>query len=226
MQAEISSVARYSLRKGLRAWDLVFDGAPAVLRHEQGIVYVAWLLGHPSVEPVHALQVIANTHSVSNAIRKSVEISAPAVSTPHARIQERALGMDDLESIRLLRRKERELEAILASEDEAEPVKAEALRELDQIARQQRHHWRRSEDHAQKSVRAVRRAIIRFYSRLQKATNPEGGPHPVLGPFAEHLDRHLLIPSARYSGLRGSFARSGRVGCFIYEPPAGVIWEV
>jgi hypothetical protein len=46
-----------------------------------------------------------------------------------------------------------------------------------------------------------------------------------LRPFALHLETHLLIPSARYSGVRRALARRGRVGCFTYEPPPGVVWE-
>jgi hypothetical protein len=42
----------------------------------------------------------------------------------------------------------------------------------------------------------------------------------------EHLERHLLIPSGRYSGARAREARGELAGCFVYERPEGVKWEV
>jgi hypothetical protein len=46
---------RYALRKGLGCWGLTFDGKSAVLMHEQGIYYVAYLLMNPAEEPIHGL---------------------------------------------------------------------------------------------------------------------------------------------------------------------------
>jgi hypothetical protein len=53
----------------------------------------------------------------------------------------------------------------------------------------------------------------------------DGGPHPVLGSFADHIKRHVLIPSVRYSGHGGPYARAGLAGCFTYERPGGVSWS-
>ena len=141
-----------------------------------------------------------------------------------ARIQERSLGLDDIETLRALQREEEELEAILADDDESEPVKQEALRELEAIVEFQRKHSRRTEDSAQRAVRAVRRAIVRFHRNLAAALDLNGNPHPVLQPFAAHLEKHLLIPSARYSGptIR---ARGSQAGSFTYDPPPNVIWR-
>src|SRR5207253_1689579 len=86
-----------------------------------------------------------------------------------AAIQQRGLGLDDAETARALLRKQRELEVILDDENELEPVKAEALRELEAIIQFQKRHGRRSEDNAQKAVRAVRKAIQRFHLRLARA---------------------------------------------------------
>jgi hypothetical protein len=54
----------------------------------------------------------------------------------------------------------------------------------------------------------------------------EGKPDPVLRAFARHLYEYLLIPSGRGCGRAGSWAVSIPAGCFTYEPPKGVVWEV
>jgi len=52
----------------------------------------------------------------------------------------------------------------------------------------------------------------------------DGHPHPVLRLFAGHLEKHLLIPSARFSCRTGGRNSTGLAGCFTYEPPPGVTW--
>src|SRR5436190_1716046 len=126
--------------------------------------------------------------------------------------------------MRALFRKEKELEAILDSEDESEPVKAEALRELEAIAEFQRRHARRSKDTAQQIAEAVRLAIRRLHRRLSQATDSRGDPHPVLRPFAQHLEKYILVPSARYSGHGSASSKSVPPGCLTYEPPPGLSW--
>jgi hypothetical protein len=220
----------FSLRKGLGAWNLIFNRLSTVLKHEQGVSYVAYLLANPPLQPVHAVELLAKAQATASHHPGPVELIDPRTGIAMqldkcSRIQERGLGVEDLETLRSLRRKKLELEAILDDADEQEPLKAEALRDLEQILAHQRRHMRWSEDNAQKTVRAVRRAIARFHSHLQAASDSEGRPHPILRPFAAHLEQHLLIPSSRYYGRRSLFARSGLFGCFTYEPPPGVIWE-
>src|SRR6266481_629605 len=185
----------YSLIKGLGVWNLFFNGLSTVLKHEQGVSYVAYLLANPPAEPIHAFELIAKAQTTMPNNSKPPELIDPrtGVATPlakYARIQERGLGVEHLETLRGLRRKEQELEAILDDADELEPVKAEALRELEQIVALQRRHMRRSEDNAQKTVRAVRRAIARFHFHLESALDAEGRPHLILCPFALHLETH------------------------------------
>jgi hypothetical protein len=40
-----------------------------------------------------------------------------------------------------------------------------------------------------------------------------------------HLERHLLIPSGRYSGARAREARGEMARCFVYERPKGMVWK-
>ena len=69
-------------------------------------------------------------------------------------------------------------------------------------------------------------AIKRFHGNLGAAVAERGRPDRVLAAFAEHLERHLLIPSGRYSGARARSARGELAGCFVYERPEGVEWKL
>jgi hypothetical protein len=219
---------RYALRKGLGTWTLIFDGQETVLKHEKGIFYVAHLLQNPPKEPIHAIDLAAQipaiyrkqlgiTATVDMATGKSVGLES------HSRIQERSDSLDNMEAVRRLLRKQNELESMLDDETATEPEKAEALRELEQIFEFQKKHAQRSQSNADKVVRAVRRALMRFYERLGESTDHASNPHPVLRPFAAHLEKHLLMPSARFSNLK---ARThARNPGFTYEPPKGVAWN-
>jgi hypothetical protein len=134
------------------------------------------------------------------------------------------MGLDDAETFRALRQKQKELEAILDDRDQIEPVKAEALRELQEIYEfQKRNPWR-TRDCAQKTVRAVSMAIRRFRQHLSGSTTANGGQHLVLRAFGRHLDRYLVVPSARGGHDRPRFTDI-LAGCFGYRPSLEVIWE-
>jgi len=68
-------------------------------------------------------------------------------------------------------------------------------------------------------------AIKRFHASLGAAVDARGRPDRVLAAFAEHLERHLLIPSGRYSGARARQARGELAGCFVYEGKQDVVWK-
>jgi hypothetical protein len=140
-------------------------------------------------------------------------------------VQQRYLGLDEADAVRNLRRRERELEALLDDDDEIEPVKAEALRELEAIADFMRQHPWRSRDCVQKCAREVRLAIRCLHARLAVAVDAERKPDAVLQAFARHLDEHLLIPSDG-GGIPGRFRLGAALpGWFTYEPPRGVVWK-
>jgi len=200
-------------------WALTFEGRTAEFKHEQGAFYVAWLLLHPPSQPVHGLDLAARIPAIYRRHLGLAEISAPAAgkSAPmesHARLQERNLGLDDAQGLRAVLRREKELQAILDDSDASEPEKAEALRELEAICDFQKRHGRR----------AVRAAIARFHQHLRAATDARGNPHSVLVPFAAHIEKHIIIPSARYAVKGGPRGRTGVAGCFTYEPGEGVRW--
>ena len=210
-------------------WQLTFAGEPAWLKHEQGILHTAYLLYHPA-ESIHGVDLAARSYGCNAApcpisSMPVADSNSPMLMERHARIQERSLALDDGRMVQIVRRREQELHAILEDDGEIEPVKAEALRELELLAEHQRKHGRRSEDNAQRAVRAVRRALVRFHAHLCHSMDQNGEPHPVLRTFAEHLERHLLIPSSRFGGYPYARSRAGVAGCFVYEPPTAICWR-
>src|SRR5208282_798520 len=205
----------YVLCRGLGFWELTFEGRQAMFKHEQGALYVACLLLDPPPEPMHAVALALKARNLGG------QAAGPAEA-----IQQRNLGLDDAEAVRNLRRRERQIEAVLDDELEIEPVKAVALRELEEIAEFLRKNPWRSKDCAQKCVCAVARAIRRLHGHLARAVDAEDKPHPVLQGFARHLHEHLLVPSGRGGGHGGARGVAAPAGCFTYEPPRGVVWAV
>ena len=205
---------QYALCRGVGFWEFTFEGRHAIFKHEQGALYVVWLLLHPPLEPLHALALALEARSLDGQPGGADEIT-----------QQRSLGLDDAETIRRLRRQQRKLAAVLEDQREIEPVKAEARREWEEIADFLRQNSWRSRDSAQKCVRAVSMAIKRLHTHLARARNAEGRPHPVLQAFARHLHDHLLIPSGRGRGPGGVRVAATLAGCFTYEPPPGVVWS-
>jgi hypothetical protein len=139
---------QYALCRGLGFWDLTFERRQATFKHEEGAPYVAWLLLHPPRKPIHALALALDARTLSGQTPGAAEV-----------IQQRYLGLDEAEAVRNSRRRERELEAVLDDDEEIDPVKAEALRELEAIADFMRKNPWRSRDCVQKCARAVSMAI-------------------------------------------------------------------
>jgi hypothetical protein len=205
---------RYALRRGLGFWELTFAGQQAIFKHEQGALYVACLLLDPPSEPIHAVALALKARKINGQAPGEAEL-----------IQERNLGLDDAEAVRNLWRRQRALEAVLEDDRESEPVKAEALRELEEITEFLRKSPWRSRGGAERCVRAVAMAIKRLHVHLAGAVDAQGEPHPVLQAFAGHLREHLLTPSGRGGDHRRARVLSPFAGCYTYEPPVGVVWK-
>jgi hypothetical protein len=204
---------RYALRRNLGYWQLTFEGREAVFKHELGALYIACLLLDPPREPIHAVALAL----------KAREMSGQAAG-PCELVQQRSMGLDDAAAVRALWRRQRTLERVLEDDNQIEPVKAEALRELEEVTEFLRTSPWRSRGAAERCVRAVTAAIKRLQVHLANAADATGQPHPVLRGFARHLYHHLLVPSGRGGGPGGARAVNGFGGCFTYEPPNGIVW--
>ncbi len=108
--------------RGLGFWELTFEGQQAIFKHELGALYVACLLLDPPSEPIHAVALALKAREMGG--------QAPG---PADVVQQRSMGLEDAAAIRALWRRQRALERVLEDDRESEPVKAEALRELEEI---------------------------------------------------------------------------------------------
>ena len=210
-----SNECHYALRRGVDYWALVFEGREAIFKHELGALYVACLLLNRPKEPLHAVALALKARDLAG---------KPA--GPDEVLEERSMRLEDAAAVRVLWRRQRELERVLADRLEIEPVKAEALRELEEVTEFLRKSPWRCRQGAERCAQAVAVAIKRLHVRLAAAVDAEGRPHAVLQAFALHLHEHLLVPSGRGGAHTRKQALSEFAGSFIYQPPAGVVWEV
>jgi hypothetical protein len=225
-----TSHALYRLVKGHGFWQLTFAGQDAVLKHEQGLAYVAYLLLNPPAEPIHALDLATRIAAIHGKKIGIAEIEDPETGKKvllenHSRLQERSLALDAAQAMRAVLRTQNELEALVEDEDQIGPVKAEAYRQLIALYDFETKNSQKVRDSAAKAADAVGRAILRFHQRLGKAIDPQGHPHSLLRSFADHLEQHLLLPSGRGRNLMASRTCKGLGGRFTYQPPAEVVWE-
>jgi hypothetical protein len=215
----------------LGCWELTFDGQHEILKHEQGLALVAYLLRNPAAEPIHTLD-LATRVAVSNGKQVGLseivdpETGEKAYLEGNARVQERSPALDDALTMRAVLRQQEQLEALLERRDTFEPVREEVERELKVLYNYERKHSRQARDNAQRAVRAVRMAIKRFYEKLLNARDEQGRPNPVLRSFAAHLEKYLLRPSSLCSLAAGLRTQSAFPGCFSYEPPRGIHWTI
>lgn len=199
--------ARYALRNGGGIWKIVFDWKGADWKDEKGLRYVAYLVKHPPAQPIHGTKLAAQVFG-------------------YADVPELSLGKEDESTQRAIEKEAKELASVIRSAGASDLEKREARERLEELAKVRKVAGKRPESNAEKTVRAVRKAIHRLHKKLASAKDGGGRPHPVYRPFAEHILKHIIIPSARYSGRRGARTKAGVAGCFTYERPEGVEWTV
>jgi hypothetical protein len=208
------SADRYSLRREGRWWRLIFQGRQSGFGHEQGALYVAYLLVVPPQAPVHAVVLALHAKDVLGSWVRPEEVP-----------EQREIRTEVPATIRAMWGRQRELERLLHNAREPEPVRAEALRELEQITQYLRQTPWMSRRTALRYGRNVGRAILRLCEHLAEAVDADGRPDEVLRSFATHLQEHLLATSAR--GARDMRVNSwAQPGWFVYVPPQGVVWKV
>jgi hypothetical protein len=221
---------RYALHKGLGFWELYFKGERGFFKHEQGAYYVAHLLLNPPERPIHGLALTIAVAAVRGRpippLRITDSVTGHTVLLDgDGTLQQRSMGFEAFDAAYALRKTQLALEAILDDESSIEPVKAEALRDLEAIYNFQKTTQGRIKDAAQRAVHAVSMAIKRFHHRLSLASDVSGCPHSVLRPFARHIEKYILLPSGRYLGSGRARSLTGAAGCFTYARPRGVVWE-
>ena len=204
---------QYALRRDGDRWQLTFAGRPSAFKHELGALYVAYLLLEPPRQPIHG---------VALALKAREKLGQPP--SPVEALQQRVMRLEDAESVRALWRRQRLLERVLEDRLEIEPVKAEALRELEEITERLRLSPWLSRQGAERCAQAVAVAIKRLHARLAAAVDAQDRAVVVLRAFALHLHECLLVPSGR-GGSYGRGKAEASPGCFIYMPPKHVVWS-
>jgi hypothetical protein len=234
-KAEIESVgARYSLRKQMGVWQLVFEGRKGLIDDERGVQIVAYLLRNPPSEPVHAVPLETKVWA-----REWVDATCPGKESNNpgetdgadhagedAEMDQEASGAKlDKGEHTLLKQKFRELLETIEDTTLPQSERDAAQMELDEIHKSLDGAAGRVVDGASKAAARVRKAIRRLHGKLARAIDEQRAPNMVLRDFATHLLNHLIVPSSRFNRGKGSRNRAGVAGTFIYETPPGVVWE-
>jgi hypothetical protein len=147
---------------------------------------------------------------------------------PDEVLEQRSMGLEDAAKVRALWRRQRELERVFEDRLEIEPVKAEALRELEEVTEYLRQSSWLSRHGAERCARAVAVAIKRFHARLAGAVDAEGKPHPgVAGvcPAPARASVDSLRPGRRTRRAAGSFG-PGRLLHLRTAARRGLEWRV
>jgi hypothetical protein len=225
-----SEQPRYALHRDGTLWHLTFEGRQAFLKHEQGICYVAEMLGHPG-ERLKKLSLAAKYSSPKSKRCSSIEVWDPATgkyATPASTepVHEAPLAADDNEARNAYKARARELKDTIDDPTETEAAKAEASEELEQIIAHLSKDSRQLRDPTKAAADAVRSAINKLLHNLLEPGGSSASAPSVRREFAEHIQRYLVTPSRRYAAPKARKARGDLTGCLLYEPPAGTSWAV
>jgi hypothetical protein len=189
-------------------WQLEFYGQSTIIKQDQALFYIAWLLAYPFAEPIRGHDLATKVHNLMGD-HPDFDHSLPWTCRN---------GEAD-RTARLLCNKRKNLEAILDNPDEIEPVKIEALRELIFVLDLQDTYLTDLAGTAAKTAVSLLSIFLRLQADLASATGARGEPHPVLRPFGRHILLYILIPSIR-AGVQDSMP------AFTYQPPSEISWEI
>jgi hypothetical protein len=221
---------RYALHREGSLWRLTFDEGRAILKHEQGICYVAEMLSQPG-KWVKKLNLAARCSSPRSQGGGGIEIYDPATGNyePPASMEpvhEAALATDDDEARRAYQARARELKETIDDPTETERAKVEARKELEAIVAHLSKDSRTVRDPTKAAGDAVHIGIKRFLRNLVEQGDTVSSPLAVRRRFAEHLQRYLVVPSRRYVAPGARKARGELTGCLLYDPPGETRWAV
>src|ERR1019366_6189441 len=171
---------RNALRREGSLWQLTFDDGRAILKHEQGICYVAEMLSQPR-ERVKKLNLAAKYSSPRSKGGGGIEIYDPAMGKyePPASmdpVHEAALATDDDEARRAYQARARELKETIDDPTETERAKVEARKELEAIVAHLSKDSRTVRDPTKAAGDAVHIGIKRFLRNLVERGDTVSSP--------------------------------------------------
>lgn len=220
----------FSLRQFRGTWELVFDGEKASIKHEKGLLLVEYLLKNPPQQPVHVCEIEAEVCAVTADESGITVIEDPETGERitlgrNSQFHERNLGLDDQACADRLWQIRRKSAAVEDDPDASELERQEASQLIEQIDEYLRKSVASQTSNAAKACDRVRKAISRLIRNLNEFKDNQGNGNDVYHAFADHLQKHLIEPSSRYSGTRSSRTRAKVAQTFTYEPPEGVTWS-
>ena len=221
-----SKLPRYFIRKELGVWRIRVDGKETVAQDCRAMELVAWLLMNPPDEAIHAsvLENQVDGDSVTdgagaidygddNAVQHS-DVGGAIVEIAGKKLKGK-MTLPELKQKLAAARKDMNDENLSQSErDEAEEELNKLLKAFDRGGK--------VSGQAELAVERVRKAIKSLINDLKAAKRQQGLVNVALCAFGEHLEQNLWLPSI---GGKNRAGASGKPGCFIYEPPAGVRWK-
>jgi hypothetical protein len=223
-----------SLRREPACWVLVLQGQRALVKREIGLAYVAWLFSHPDEHA--ACATLFSEFSTRG--RKDHHGGDLPDSGTGARMEASdgmsigplAQDRDEAEARERHYAQLREYKDTFNDSSIPEPEREEARQRYDELIAFLKHHYRPERDAGSKVIRNVHRSIQRLCNNLRKPVAGQNVLDPTKVAFAEYIERHILVPSRRYTrakpGSNVRVARGELAGRLIFECPRGHRWEV
>ena len=224
---------RYSLRRDPNGWVLVFQDGCAKLKHGIGVAYVAYLLSHPR-QHIPSATLFSE---FSTGHRKDTVPELPDPETDEFTPLTDAVDTDPslIEKEEEQARKEhygmlREYRRAMNDPETPEWEREDARQRHDELQLYLRRQHPRARSPGQAVTKLVYKSIQRFCHYLREVIPGEKAPNPVALAFAEYIERHILLPSRRYTrakpGANVHIARGGLAGRLIFDRPPGHHWSV
>jgi hypothetical protein len=218
----------YRLWKGDGWLNLVFHGEQDVIKDDRAAELIDYLLKNPPAEGLHAsvLESLVDGRPLAEAAG-AIEVEGNGAGggdgvADVGGVVEEGAGKKLMGGITLpaLKEKLAELKGFMADKTLPQEEREAAEKEWRGLVRAYARGGKLG-GQAGRSVDRVRKAIKAKIEELKGAEKADGKPNEVLRAFGAHLEQHLWLPSM---GGKGRSGASVRAGCFIYEPPAGVVW--
>jgi 7-cyano-7-deazaguanine synthase in queuosine biosynthesis len=221
-----SNLPRYFIRKELGVWRIRVDGKETVAQDCRAMELVAWLLMNPPDEAIHAsvLEHHVDGGAVTNgstAIDYGDNGDIQTTDVGGAIVEIAGKKLKGSMTLPALKQRIAELKRDRDDDSLASTVRQEAEDELTTLL-QSYDRGGKVSGQAELAVERVRKAIKTLINDLKAAKRQQGLVNVALCAFGEHLEQNLWLPSM---GGKNRAGASGKPGCFIYEPPAGVRWK-
>jgi hypothetical protein len=221
-ELEAASPVRYGLQREAACWVLDFQGQRALLKHEIGLAYVGYLLSHPG-EYVPSATLFSEFSARAQPEVPAVELS-DAEMGDGVFLAQPGPDRDEEEARSRYYAQLREYQETFKNSTLPGAEREEARRQYDELFEFLKRHYHSRPDRQSAVTKVVHKSIQRLCQRLRNMTESAA-----LG-FAEYLERHILVPSRRYTqakaGSNVRIARGELAGRLVFECPPDHRWAV